>query len=246
MSTRTVTTQAELNKAIVDKVDFVEIRSLAGVWLEVRAYDNSTVRAYDNSTVTAYDNSTVRAYDNSTVRAYGNSTVTACDNSTVTAYGNSTVTAYGNSTVRATPHVAVHLHRSTVHLIGGTVIDHTGVDNFTAAEWCVYHGVQVSRGIATLYKAVNDKWTTDRGFDYSPGAKPYSPDWSDTDDCGGGLHFGPTPVHAMAYFSTATKFVAVGVKVSELRVITGTTPKAKAPRVVRACIEVDIDGKVIA
>jgi hypothetical protein len=142
--------------------------------------------------------------------------------------------------------VAVHLHHSTVHLTGGTIIDHTGVKDFNASEWCAYHGVKVIRGVATLYKAVNDKWTTGRGFDYSPGSKTKSPDWSDTDDCGGGLHFCPTPVHALAYFTQATKFIAVGVKVSELRPITGDMPKAKAPRVFRACVEVDIDGKEVA
>jgi hypothetical protein len=103
----------------------------------------------------------------------------------------------------------------------------------------------VSRGIATLYKAVNNRWTTDRGTDYSPGSKPSCDDFRDTNACGAGLHFGPTPFHALAYFREATKFLAVGVRVSELRPITGDTAKAKAPRVVRACVEVDIDGKEV-
>jgi hypothetical protein len=50
----------------------------------------------------------------------------------------------------------------------------------------------------------------------------------------------------MAYFREATKFVAVGVKLSELRPVTGGTAKCKAPRVVRACVEVNLDGEVIA
>jgi hypothetical protein len=57
------------------------------------------------------------------------------------------------------------------------------------------------------------------------------------------LHFGPTPQHALAYFQEATKFLAVGVEIATLRPITGSTAKAKAPRVVRACVEVDINGK---
>jgi hypothetical protein len=158
----------------------------------------------------------------------------------------STVRAYDSSTVRACAGVAVHLHSAAVSLKGGVVLDHTKDDAMTAAEWCAYHGVKVSRGIATVFKAVDDRWTTSRGFDYSPGSKPVSPDWSDTNDCGGGLHFGPTPVHAMAYFSEATKFVAVGVKLSELRPITGGTAKCKVPKVVRACVEVNLDGEVIA
>ncbi len=277
MSTRIVRTQAELDKAIADKVDWVEIRSEAGVWIEVTAYDSSTVtacgsstvRAYGSSTVTAYDSSTVRAYDSSTVRAYSSSTVTAydsstvracgsstvtacgsstvraCGSSTVTAYDSSTVTAYDSSTVRAYGSVAVHLHSATVKLKGGVVLDHTKNDQFDAKQWCEYHGVTVKRGIATVYKAINDKWTTDQGFNYSPGSKPSCEDWVDRDSCGGGLHFGPTPVHAQFYFTEATKFVAVGVKLTELRPITGGTAKCKAPRVVRACVEVDIDGNEV-
>jgi hypothetical protein len=309
MTTRIVKTQEELDQAIADQVDWIEIRSERGVWLEVtacdsstvtacgsstvtacdsstvtacgsstvRAYGSSTVRAYgsstvtacdsstvtacDSSTVTACDSSTVRACDSSTVRAYGSSTVTACDSSTVTACDSSTVTACGSSTVtacdsstvracdsstvRAGALVAVHLHSATVSLTGGVILDHTKVNDFTAQEWCDYHGVEVKEGIATLYKAVNDAWTTDRGTDYSPGRLPSCDDFTDTDTCGGGLHFGPTPVHALAYFGRATKFLAVGVNVSELRPITGCTAKAKAPRVVRACVQVDINGREV-
>jgi hypothetical protein len=294
MTTREVRTQAELDKAIADKVDWIGILSPAGVWLEVvkndsstvTAYGSSTVTAYGSSTVTAYDSSTVRACDSSTVtacdsstvRACDSSTVTACDSSTVRAYGSSTVRAYGSSTVRAygsstvtaydsstvracdsstvracdsstvraTPLVAIYLHNATVKVSGGVVLDHSNLAGFDAKAWCEYHGVKVSRGIATLYKAVNDKWTTDRGTDYSPGSKPSCNDFRDTDACGHGLHFGPTPVHALAYYHEATRFVAVGVRLDELRPITGDTAKAKAPRVVRACVEVDIDGNVIA
>jgi hypothetical protein len=267
MSTRVVTTQAEFNKAVSDKVDWIDIRSPQGVWIEVRACDSSTVRAYDSvtaygsatvtaydsstvtacgsATVTAYDSSTVRAYGSATVRAYGSATVTAYGSSTVRAYGSATVTAYDSSTVRATPLVAVHLHSTTVKVAGGVVLDHSNLADFNAKQWCEYHDVDVTRGIATLYKAVNNEWTTDRGTDYSPGSKPSCDDFQDTNICGNGLHFGPTPIHALAYFREATKFVAVGVRLSELRPITGDTAKAKAPRVVRACVEVDIDGKPV-
>ena len=248
MTTSTVTTQAELNKAIADKVDWIDIRSPAGVWIDVTACGSSTVRACGSSTVRAYGSSTVRAYGYSTVPAYGSSTVTACDSSTVTACDSSTVRAYSSSTVTACGSVAVHLHSAKVKLKGGVVMDHTKVQDFTAQEWCDYHGVEVKRGVATLYKAVNDKWTTDFGVSYAPGTKPACDDFKDTNACGNGLHFGPTPTHALAYNSTATKFVAVGVKVSELRPITevGATAKAKAPRVVRACVEVDMDGKAVS
>jgi hypothetical protein len=137
------------------------------------------------------------------------------------------------------------LHHSTVNVQGGVILDHTRIDEMDGAAWCEYHGVEVKRGIATLYKAVNEEWTTDRGTDYSPGSKPSCDDWDPAPVCGGGLHFGPTPVHALAYHSGATKFVAVGVRVSDLVQIPGSTAKAKAPRVVRACVEVDINGKPV-
>ena len=315
-STTVVRTQAELDKALAANTRLIEIRSPAGVWLEVtatgsstvtaydsstvtatgsstvtaydsstvRAYDSSTVRACDSSTVTAtdsstvtacdsstiktynsstvkaynsstvkaYNSSTVRAYDSSTVTATGSSTVTATGSSTVTATGSSTVTAYdsstvtatGSSTVTASPCVAVHLHSGLATIDGGVVIDVTTV-NDTAEKWCAHHGVEVTDGIATVYKAVSDQWTTPRGADYTPGSTPEATDWADHAECGQGLHFGPTPAHALAYLPDATRFVAVGVELATLRPIPGGIAKCKAPKVVRACVEVDLDGNEV-
>jgi hypothetical protein len=310
VSDRIVTTQAELDAALADgEVDWIEIRSPRGVWLEVTAYDSATVTASDSATVTAYDSATVtasdsatvrasgsatvtaydsatvrasgsatvtasdsatvtasdsatvtasgsatvRAYGSATVRAYGSATVTASDSATVRASGSATVTAYDSATVtasdsatvRASAKTAVHLHSGYAKVSGGVLIDHTA-DLSNPADWCEYHGVKVSKaGVASVYKAVSDTFTTDRGFDYSPGKKPSAPDWRDDTECGGGLHFSPSPVQALAYFD-GTRFVEVGVKVAELRPIPGGTAKCKAPRVVRACREVDIDGKPVA
>ena len=203
-STTVVRTQAELDEALAANAVTVEIRSPAGVWLEVRATGSSTVRAYDSSTVRAYD----------------------------------------SSTVTATPCVAVHLHSALVTINGGVVIDVTTI-NDTAEKWCAHHDVEVTDGIATLYKAVNDQWTTSRGTDYSPGSTPEATDWFDDAQCGRGLHFGPTPNHALTYFLDATRFVAVGVELATLRPIPGGTAKCKAPKVVRACVEVDLDGNEV-
>jgi hypothetical protein len=301
MSERIVKTQAELDAALAEKVDYIRIESPRGVWLRVNATDNSSVVALGNSSVEALGNSSVEAWDNSSVEAWDNSSVVALDNSSVVALGNSSVVALGNSSVEAlgnssveardnssvvawgnssvvalgnssveawdnssveaweascirvkggksitaTPAVAVHLFDATVTVKGGTIID---VSKAFAdpAEWCRHHGVKVSRaGIATVYKAVDDNWTTMRGTDYSPGSKPSAPDWRDDNECGRGLHFGPTPRHAKDYHRSATRFVAVGVRVSDLRPIPGDTAKCKAPAVVRACVEVDIDGKPV-
>ncbi|MGO5251653.1 DUF7666 domain-containing protein [Atopobiaceae bacterium LCP21S3_F11] len=312
----TVTTQAELDAAIERGEPIIDIRSERGVWLDVRAYDSSTVtacgsstvRAYDSSTVTAcgsstvraydsstvtsydsstvtsygsstvraydsstvracgsstvracgsstvtsYDSSTVRAYDSSTVRAYGSSTVRAYDSSTVRAYDSSTVTAcesstvtaYGSSTVTARPGVAVHLHSRRATVTGGVLIDHTN-EPTNPAEWCAYHGIKVTDGIATVYKAVGDDWCSPHGTSYAPGSTPEAPDWEDSNNCGGGLHFSSTPVEATAYHPEASRWLAVGVAVETLRPILGGAPKCKAPRVIAPCRAVTIDGDPI-
>jgi len=213
MSTRTVTTQAELDEALADHIDYIDIRSARGVRIEVTACDSSTVTACDSSTVTACDSSTVRAYD--------------------------------SSTVRAKSRVAVHLHSGRATIAGGVIIDHTQ-EPIEPAAWCAWHDIDITDGIATVYKAVNDGWTTDRGTDYAPGALPSCDDWIDNNQCGGGLHFSPTPIEARAYHREATRYVAVGVTVADLRPILGVTPKCKSPRVVRACVEVDIDGREVS
>ena len=69
MSTRSVTTQEELDQAVADGIDRIEIRSSRGVLIEVTACGSSTVTAYGSSTVRAYGSSTVRACDSSTVTA---------------------------------------------------------------------------------------------------------------------------------------------------------------------------------
>ena len=201
-------------------------------------WEGSTVIAYDSATVRAYGSATVRAYDSATVRAYGSATVTA--------YGSATVRASGSATVTATPKVAVHLHSANVTATGGVIID-VSKPLTSPADWCDYHGVKVSKaGVATVYKAVDDTYQSGYGFDYTPGTKPVAPDWRDNNECGEGLHFSPSPTQALAYHNADTvRFLAVGVKVDDLRPIPGGTAKCKAPRVVRACVEVDIDGNPI-
>ncbi len=169
-------------------------------------------------------------------------TVHASDSATVHAYGSATVRAYGSATVRATPKVAVHLHSGCCTIAGGVLIDHTIIDLTDPQTWCDYHGVPTVDGIATVHKAVDDDWTTGRGTDYRPGATPSAPDWRDDHECGGGLHFSPHPWQAREYMLDASRFVAVGVAVADLRPILGATPKCKAPRVVSPCVEVTIDG----
>ncbi|AXQ60755.1 hypothetical protein I5H32_gp055 [Mycobacterium phage EleanorGeorge] len=159
--TVTVRTQQELDQALADRADAIDIESAPGVWL--RLTDSSSSR--------------------------------------VVARGSARVEARDSSRVEAGKYVAVHLHSQRVTLDAkGAVIDMTAVDLTDPATWCDYHGVRVCDGIAYLYKAVNQQWTTDRGVDYSPGSTPEAPDWDpDWRDCGKGLHFcaHPMPVSGL-------------------------------------------------
>ena len=220
MSTRTVRTQGELDAALADPaVSSVIIDSPRGVWLQVTG--------------------------SATVRAWGSATVEASGSATVEASDSATVEASDSATVEASSHVAVHLHSGRATVAGGVLIDHTTIDLTDPQTWCDYHGVPVVDGIATLHKAVGDDWSTDRGTDYSPGSLPEAPDWRDDHECGGGLHFSPHPRQSRSYYPEATRYLALGVALADLRPIAGSTPKAKAPRVVVACREVDIDGKEV-
>ena len=215
----------------------------------VEARGSSRVEARDSSRVEAWDSSRVEARDSSSVEAWDSSSVEARDSSSVEAWGSSSVEAWDSSSVEAGPWVAVHLWSQRVTLTGdGHLIDMTTVDLADPATWCSYHGVTVTDGIVTLYKAVDNKWTTGRGADYSPGSMPEAPDWRADDQCGGGLHFGPTPRHARDYQPRASRFVEVGVRLDEMRPIAsdGTVAKCKARRVVVACREVTIDGAPVA
>jgi hypothetical protein len=212
----------------------------------VEASGSATVRASGSATVEASGSATVRASGSATVRASGSATVEAYDSATVRASGSATVHGRNTARITATSHVAVHLHQATVTVSGGVLINHAALNLEDPQAWCAYHGVTVTDGVATVYKAVDDEWTTCHGSDYSPGATPSAPDWSANNHCGGGLHFGPTPMHARYYHEDATRYLACPVAVADLRPILGGTAKCKAPRVLApGCVEVDLDGRIV-
>jgi len=243
-ASRTVTSQAELDKAIADQVELISINSPAGVWLTITDLKSSRAELRESSSAELWGSSSAELWGSSSAVLRESSSAELWESSSAELWGSSSAHAHDKSRVKSAPLCAVFLHDVTVDVSGGVILDHSKVAEMDGAAWCEYHGAKVSRGVATLYKAVNDRWTTSRGTDYSPGSKPKCADWRDDGDCGGGLHFGPTPRHAKSYFPEATKFVAVGVRVSELCPIhdPSSAAKAKAPRVVRPCVEVDIDG----
>jgi hypothetical protein len=118
----------------------------------------------------------------------------------------------------------------------------------TPKDWCDYYGVKVERGFAFLYKAVNDDYKSPRGTSYMPGTCPEAPDWDGgVRECGGGLHFSPSPRMAMEFHSEAKRFLICPVKLTEMAVhFDGNSPqKCKAKRVAKPTQEVDINGNLI-
>ena len=187
---------------------------------------------------------TVRAYGSSQVTACGSSQVTAYDSSQVTAYGSSQVRACDSSQVRATKYVAVTKHGDRPKVKGGVLISIRRAE--TAEEWCEFYGVPVKRGIAVLFKAVEDDWkgsTKHADISYEPGSKPVAHDWNEAAVCGGGLHLVPRPFMGDQYVSgRVAHYVGCPVRVAEMVLL---EDKVKVPRLAKPTFEVDIDGEPV-
>jgi hypothetical protein len=98
--------------------------------------------------------------------------------------------------------------------------------------------------------------TTDKdGKDYSGfqwpmqvGAVVVCPDWNNKAECGGGLHFSPTPRHTRDFNGAAARYVACPVALADMRAPAENDEypqKIKASRICAPCFEVDIDGEPV-
>jgi hypothetical protein len=117
----------------------------------------------------------------------------------------------------------------------------------TPEAWCKFWNVPIQEdGTVILFKALNAGFKATRNdFQYVPGSCPVAPDWDPDRECGGGLHFSPTPREALRFNIWASHFVACPVLLSEIKthIFSGVYPqKVKAPRVYKPCFEVGIDG----
>ena len=238
-----VTTQAELDQALADAAETIYIQSKSGVWLTITDSGSSRVVARGSSRVVASGSSSVEARGSSRVVARDSSSVVAWGSSRVVASGSSSVEARGSSRVEASKYAAVHLWSQRVTLTGsGHVIDMTAIDFTDPAQWCEYYGVEVAEGIAHLYKAVDDQWTTEYGTVYAPGTTPEAPDWNTAPQCGGGLHLCASPSGSRSFKPDAARFVRCGVRLDEMVCL---DDKVKVKRVVVPCVEVDIHGDLV-
>src|SRR3990167_1595531 len=145
---------------------------------------------------------------------------------------------------------SITLHGQEVHATGGIQIKIPEI--FTAKEWCDYYGVEVKKGIATLFKAVDDDYSTSnarpKNIFYTPGSKPSAPDWDGGKaECGGGIHASCHPTAALYFNSTAKKFVALPVRLKNFKPYPNAQypDKVKFQKVYGQIWEVDREGKKI-
>ena len=228
----------------------------------VVARGSSRVEARESSRVIAWENSSVVARGSSRVEARGSSSVIARESSSVVAWESSRVEARGSSRVEARGFVSLTAFGGTLKLSAKCHVflcskkakvrggQKTEAYIETAQDWCDFYGIEVKRGIATVYKAVRNDYASarDASFFYHPGSKPKAPEFDPITECGKGLHFSPHPRMAKEFYSADDmKFIACPVKLSEIVIHPeGSCPeKCKAPRVYGACYEVDEDGNKI-
>ena len=228
----------------------------------VIARESSSVVAWESSRVVAWESSRVVARGSSRVEARESSRVVARENSSVVARGSSSVVARGSSRVEARGFVSLTAFGGTLKLSAKCHVflcskkakvrggQKTEAYIETAQDWCDFYGIEVKRGIATVYKAVRNDYASarDASFFYHPGSKPKAPEFDPITECGKGLHFSPHPRMAKEFYSADDmKFIACPVKLSEIVIHPeGSCPeKCKAPRVYGACYEVDEDGNKI-
>ena len=189
------------------------------------------------------------------VEARGSSHVVARESSHVVAWGSSHVEARANAFVRVFSALKIRAAASVVLTLHGKCNDLEGGHHVraivpgTAQEWCDFYGVAVQDEIATVYKAVNDKFRSPHGMTYEPGSIPRAIDWDGGHhECGGGLHFSPTPAAAREFNSDGTRYVACPVALSAMRAPRSDDSypqKIKAECCCGPVYEVDIMGNVV-
>lgn len=144
----------------------------------------------------------------------------------------SSLFGFGRVIAECSDAVSVLVHGARAEVRGGRV---TRVDISTQELWCEYYGVDVADGVATLFKAVDSDYSTSRArprnIFYRPGETPSAPDWDGgAAECGGGLHFSPTPAMALEFNSGAKRFVACPVRLADIAV----HPDGEYPQKVKA------------
>jgi hypothetical protein len=207
--------------ATVSATDRCSVRALANARAEVFgdvrawAWGSATVWARDAARVAAWGSAVVHAGDAAVVEALERATIVAGGSARVRAFGAAMVRARGEAHVEATGGASVVRHGRGAVVAGEGTSDVTSLA--TPAEWCEYYGVQVQDGVATLYKAVEEDFSTYHGGSYGPGTEPFASDWDGGErECGAGLHFSPRPTFALPHPDDRMRFVACPVRLEDI------------------------------
>ena len=164
----------------------------------------------------------------------------------VEANGYVQLSIYGKVIAKCTAKVSILIDGIGSKVSGGKKTIITPIT--TVREWCDRYAVTIKKGIAILYKSVDDDYSTNnaraKNIFYKPGNKPSAPDWDGgKEECGGGLHFCPSPIHA-ELFNKGKHFMACPIKISDIVIHKNAKypTKVKAPGVCADIYEVDRMG----
>lgn len=170
MTTRTVTTQTELDQAIADQVDNIIIDSPAGVWLTLRDSGTSRVELRNRSSVLAWDGSRVTAWEGGRVVEWDSSRVEACDSSRAEARNRSSI---DDNPITTTPyHRGDPMTDRTWTIDGDEYVIATGDDAHEVSA----NNNEVMRRNGTIYGTENgDVWRHDLFGLYVRAGEEWSP-----------------------------------------------------------------------
>ena len=164
----------------------------------------------------------------------------------VECYGFTQIAVQGSVHVTATAEVRIRIDGGNPDISGG--VAYRVVPPKTPAEWCACYEAMVNDGQAVLFKAVHDDFRSAHNFAYVPGTIPVAPDWGGgIAECGSGLHFCSQPFIASGYDTSATKFIACPVSLSDMAVVDNPQypDKIKAKGCCGPVWECDEDGNPI-
>ena len=246
----TVTTQSELDVIPSDFEGLIVIKggSLYDPIKHSKARESAHVEAWESAHVKAWGSAHVEARESAHVEAWESAHVEAWESAHVKAWESAHVEAWGSAHVEASKWTTVRkMLRHSGIIEGGIVVLEPEIS--TVEDWCAYHGVTVKDGVAIVYKAVRDDYRSYHGFLYPLGGAPECPDWDGgAAECGGGLHFSPSPGTALSFDASATRFLACPVALADMRVPKTTDEypfKIKARRICGPIVEVDSDSSPV-
>ena len=232
-----VSSQAEFDAAMSAGCTSVEITKAVRITVKLPESVCVEVKAVADAILELLGKSRIQAWSTFKVEARGSS------QPHVEARGYVQLSLFGQFTAKlaASCHAVL---RGGAKAEGGLSVT---VDISTPEKWCEFYGVEIIGDHAILFKGVNETFHSAYGADYTPGTATTARDWDGgVKECGCGLHFSPCAAMTKPFNSSAVKFVACMVLLSEMAV----HPNGSYPEKVKAhrCwnwYECDADGKQI-